>query len=240
MDGSRSPYRSRPSRKTPAAAWLGQLRVTSQGDRCKFGGSSWKTIWKLTGNWWKTICNMEIDGKLMDNWWEIDGKLMENGWEIDGKVMANWWDIDGNWWESLMKVDGIFLTNGFMEPTEIYDICGSLNQKIYDIYRSWLLTSPPQKKKLYKLQHVEKVTAQVTNKKTQHLHFLQQLSLTEILWGTHGKVSKMPWISMGYEHVFLLKLRDIRDIWVHWTPQNYKIYPLLNEDSFGKSMKITH
>ena len=51
----------------------------------------------------------EIDGKLM----EIDGKLMENWWEIDGKLM-------GNWWEPLMKVHGIFLTNGFNGFMETY------------------------------------------------------------------------------------------------------------------------
>jgi hypothetical protein len=33
---------------------------------------------------------------------------MGNSWEIHRKVM-------GNSWEPLMKVDGIFLTNGFME-----------------------------------------------------------------------------------------------------------------------------
>ena len=176
MDGSLSPYRSRPSRKTPAAAWLGPL-----GDQ-----SGWPVTvnlvafhGKLYGNWWNW---WKIDG----NWWEIDGKLME----IDGKLM-------GNWWEPLMKVHGIFLTNGFNGFMETY---GNLRHLAViepeDLWHLWVdFWPPPQFKK-----------KSVTNKKTQHLHFLQQLGLTEILWGNHGKASKKPWISMGYEHVSYEKI----------------------------------
>ena len=128
MDGSLSPYRSRPSRKTPAAAWLGplgdQLGWPVTVNLVAFHG-------KLYGNWWNW---WKIDG----NWWEIDGKLME----IDGKLM-------GNWWEPLMKVHGIFLTNGFNGFMETY---GNLRHLAViepeDLWHLWVdFWPPPQFKK---------------------------------------------------------------------------------------------
>ena len=201
MDGSLSPYRSRPSRKTPAAAWLGPLGDQSGWpvtvNLVAFHGKlygNWWNWWKIDGNWW------EIDGKLMGNWWEIDGKLMGTSYESS-------WDLFNQWIQWIYGNLRKFTTSGSHWTRRFMTFIG------VDFW------PPPQFKK--NALPIKRRNICIFCNSWVWLKFYGETMENHGLWTCFP----------------MKKLRDIRDIWVHWTPQSYKIYPLLNEDSYGNQWK---